>query len=241
MFTRNTFGFHQKTDLHCHLDGSLRLETLLDLARDLKLMHEFQADSPEGLTRILETLDHSTSLADFLIWFKYTIMVMQTYEGLHRIAYELVEDARHENVKYLEIRYSPILHTEQGLTLEEVNDAVLSGMQDAEAATGTKARLIIQGFPRPVRIGVRPPGRVGRSVQEPGRGRLRSGRRRGREPGEAARPRLQLRRDHNLNLTCHAGEAWGPASINQALHDCRVHIALAMASRCGRTRICCST
>ena len=223
MLTRETILSWPKTDLHCHLDGSLRLETLLELAGAMDLMHELPADNAAGLTQVLESLDHSTSLAEYLVWFKYTIMVMQTPEALYRIAYELVADAAAEKVRYIEIRYSPILHTEKGLSIAAVHDAVWAGCQAAEKDTGTKARLIICGLRdrfesesfrlAELALQSRKKGVVAFDLA-------------GGEAGNPAKLHVHAftyAREHNLNLTCHAGEAWGPASIDQALHDCGVH------------------
>lgn len=223
MLTRDTILSWPKADLHCHLDGSLRLETLLELSEKYGLMKELPADNPADLWKVLEAIDHSSSLADFLVWFKYTIAVMQTKESLHRIAYELVEDAAKENVKYLEIRYAPVESTHGGLTVEQANDAVLAGMRDAEKATGTKARLIICGLRdrfesesfRLAELAVKYKGQgvVGFDLA-------------GGEAGNPAKLHVHAfayARENNLNITCHAGEAFGPSSIRQALHDCGAH------------------
>lgn len=223
MLSRDTILSWPKADLHCHLDGSLRLETLLELAQQQNLVKELPADNVPDLQRVLEAIDESPTLAEFLVWFKYTIMVMQTKESLHRIAYELVEDAARENVKYIEIRYAPIESTHKGLTVEEANDAVLAGMREAEQATGTKARLIICGLRdrfesesfRLAELAVRYKHKGVVAFDLAG--------------GEAGNPaKLHVHaftyaREHNLNLTCHAGEAFGPASIHQALHDVGAH------------------
>lgn len=223
MLTRDIIKSWPKTDLHCHLDGSLRLDTLLDLARQMDLMSELPADNPTELRKILESIDDSESLADYLVWFKYTIMVMQTTEALYRIAYELVEDAAEENVRYIEIRYAPIEHTRRGLSIEQVNDAVLAGMRGAEAATGTKARLIVCGLRdrfesesfRMAELAVHYKNRGVVAYDLAG--------------GEAGNPAklhthaFAYARQGNLNLTCHAGEAWGPDSIHQALQHCGAH------------------
>lgn len=223
MLTRDTILSWPKADLHCHLDGSLRLDTLLDLSRQYGLMKELPADNREDLQKVLESIDDSPSLADFLIWFKYTIAVMQTKEALHRIAYELVEDAAKENVKYIEIRYAPIESTHGGLTLDQANDAVLAGMRDAERDTGTKARLIICGLRdrfesesfrlAELAVKYKNKGVVGFDLA-------------GGEAGNPAKLHVHAfayARENNLNLTCHAGEAFGPASIRQALHDIGAH------------------
>jgi len=221
--SRDTILAWPKADLHCHLDGSLRLETLIDLARKANLLHELPSDDPAELTRILEKIDHSSSLADFLVWFKYTIMVMQDRDALHRIAYELVEDCAKENVKYVEVRYAPIEHKRGGLTAAEANDAVLAGLRDAEQATGTIARVIICGLRD--RFESESFGLAELAVKNKRNGVVAFD----LAGGEAGNPaKLHVHafgyaRDKNLNITCHAGEAWGPESIQQALHDCGAH------------------
>ena len=223
MLTRDTILSWPKAELHCHLDGSLRLETLLELSERAGVMKELPADNPEALWRVLEAIDHSESLADFLVWFKYTIAVMQTKDALHRLAYELVGDAAKENVKYIEIRYAPIESTHKGLTLEQTVDAVLAGMRDAERDHGTKARLIICGLRdrfesmsfRQAELAVAYKNRGVVAFDLAG--------------GEAGNPAklhssaFAYARERNMNLTCHAGEAWGPESIHQAIQDCGAH------------------
>lgn len=221
--TREIIQAWPKTDLHCHLDGSLRLETLLELAREAGLLSELPSDSVEGLSEVLESIDRSESLEDYLVWFKYTIMVMQTAPALSRITYELVQDAAAEGVRYLEIRYAPIEHQRGGLTLEQVNAAVWAGAQAAARETGIDARLIICGLRdrfesasfrlAELAVTLRDQGVVAFDLA-------------GGEAGNPAKLHLHAfayARERNLNLTCHAGEAWGPASIHQAVHDCRAH------------------
>lgn len=221
--TRDTILAWPKADLHCHLDGSLRLNTLLELAQKQGKASELPSENPAELWRILEAIDNSESLADFLVWFKYTIMVMQDADSLYRIAYELVEDAAKENVIYIEVRYAPIEHKRNGLSLAQVNDAVLAGLTDAEKATGTKARVIICGLRD--RFESESFGLAELALAYKNKGVVAFD----LAGGEAGNPaKLHVHafghaRDKNLNITCHAGEAWGPASIHQALHDCGAH------------------
>src|SRR5690606_6424889 len=144
--TREDILAWPKAELHCHLDGSLRIETMLDLARTQGLSALLPADSREGLLEALRKIDESESLESYLLWFRYTIPLMQTRAALSRIAYELAEDNARENVRYLEVRYSPILHTEEGLTLEEINDAVLDGLRRAERDFPIRTAVIICGL-----------------------------------------------------------------------------------------------
>ena len=88
---------------------------MLDEAKKQGKMSILPADSIEGLEEILKQIDHSDTLEAYLSWFRYSIPLMQSKTTLARAAYELAEDNAKENVKYLEIRYSPILHTEEGL------------------------------------------------------------------------------------------------------------------------------
>ncbi len=80
-----------KAELHCHLDGSLRLATLLELARRQGTINLLPADTVEALEAFLEKIDESETLEAYLAWFRYTLPMMQTKEALRRIAYELVE------------------------------------------------------------------------------------------------------------------------------------------------------
>src|SRR5690606_3534132 len=102
-----------KTDLHVHLDGSLRLETILDIARREKV--ELPADDVDGLRAAIGCGREFGSLTEYLRGFDITLRVMQTEEALERIAFELAEDAHAENVRYMEVRYAPMLHTRLGL------------------------------------------------------------------------------------------------------------------------------
>ena len=109
--------FHRlpKVDLHVHLDGSLRLETILDLAGKDGI--DLGVSNLEGLRALIKPGLKHASLVDYLKGFDITLKVMQTDQALYRTAYELAEDAAKENIEYLEVRYSPILHTRKKLSL----------------------------------------------------------------------------------------------------------------------------
>src|SRR5687768_3762160 len=103
-----------KTDLHVHLDGSLRLESLMDLAERQGVT--LPADNADGLRRAMHCGENTGSLARYLEAFDITLSVLQTEDALYRVAYELGEDAAAENVRYMEVRYSPMLHLKRGLS-----------------------------------------------------------------------------------------------------------------------------
>src|SRR5262249_49166484 len=133
-----------KTDLHVHLDGSLRLETILDLAK--KQGNSLTADSSDGLRKIMHLGENVGSLVEYLKAFDVTLSVMQTEKSLYRVAYELAEDRARENVRYMEVRYAPMLHTRLGLRLTSVVEAVLAGLREAHEDWGIESNIIICGI-----------------------------------------------------------------------------------------------
>jgi adenosine deaminase len=115
-----------KTDLHCHLDGSLRVETLIDLAR--KHGVKLPSETPEGL-RELVFKDTYRDLPDYLHGFAYTCAVLQDEEALERVSYELGQDCLAEGVRYLEVRFAPQLHVRPGFDVARVCAAVDRGLE----------------------------------------------------------------------------------------------------------------
>jgi adenosine deaminase len=210
-----------KAEIHCHLDGSLRPGTVLELARaqGVKLPTR---DLPR-LTRLLQAGARTRSLGDYLKIFDVTLSVLQEKEALYRVAYELAEDAARENVRHLEVRYSPILHRKRRLSLEEIVDPVIAGLAEAGLRHGVTAGVIICGI-----RSLHPRYSVALAelaVAYKNRGVLAFDLA-GQEkdyPAKAHRRAFQLILKNNINSTVHAGEAFGPASIGQALHYCGAH------------------
>jgi adenosine deaminase len=210
-----------KTDLHVHLDGSLRVKTILELAEEQRI--ELPADSPEGLLKAMNCGVHTGSLVEYLKAFDITLRVLQTEEALSRVAYELCEDAAAENVRYMEVRYAPMLHTKRGLRLSTVVEAVLSGLNRAREHLGINAKVIICGIRNispessldmaRLAVAYKNRGVVGFDLA-------------GAEydhPPKHHRDAFDLIRKNNINCTIHAGEAFGPESIAQAIHLCGAH------------------
>lgn len=210
-----------KTDLHVHLDGSLRLQTMLDLAEDQGLT--LPADTPEGLAAALHCGENTGSLVEYLKAFDVTLQVLQTEDALHRVAYELAEDAAAENVRYIEVRYSPMLHTRRGLRLTTVVEAVLAGLWDAQKDHGIVANVILCGIRN-----ISPESSVEMAqlaVAYKNRGVVAFDLA-GAEydyPAKHHVKAFKLVHNNNIAVTIHAGEAYGPASVHQALHVCGAH------------------
>ncbi|MCU0696273.1 MAG: adenosine deaminase [Myxococcaceae bacterium] len=210
-----------KTDLHCHLDGSMRLKTILELAEQQGV--KLPANDEAALAKVIHKGEVCRDLEDYLVAFDVTCSVLQTEAALFRAAYELAIDAAAENVRYLEVRYAPVLHQQRGLKLTAIVDAVLEGLRTAKRETRIKYGVILCGIRHmnpqsSVRlaelcVAYKNRGVVGFDLA-------------GAEanfPAKEHREAFQLILKNNVNCTAHAGEAYGPESIGQALHYLGAH------------------
>src|SRR3989441_707854 len=175
-------------------------------------------DAVEALDRALH-VKHAKSLEEYLTKYEITLSVMQTAPALERIAYEFVVDAAADGVRYVEVRYSPLLHR-PALTLTQAIEAPLAGIRRAEGETGTKVGLIVCG------IRTRPPAEslelARAAATYRGSGLVAfdlAGPERGHPAGEH-RAAFEYAAGHGMACTCHAGEGDGPSSIHEALHAC---------------------
>ena len=215
--TRDWLRALPKAELHCHLDGSLRPATLFELAK------EYGKNVPGRTAE--ELADHmlvrdAHDLEEYLQRFAVTLSVMQRADALERIAYELVVDAAAEGVRYIEVRYAPVLCLGDGLTLGAAVEAPARGMRRAARETGTIGRVIICGLrhldPKvslelaELAVAFRGEGVVGFDLA-------------GGERGHPARDHAAAfahARQNDLAVTVHAGEGDGADSVRQAVHDC---------------------
>ena len=206
-----------KAELHCHLDGSVRPSTLLELGRDHHV--PMPADDVDALREFMVVRD-AQNLEDYLTRFDITLSVMQTAESLERIAYELAEDAAAEGVRYIEMRYSPVLNTRHDLTLGDTVEAALRGVERAQRDHGIVSRLIICAL-RNLSPGISM--ELARlAVEYRGRGVVGfdlAGGERGHPASEHARA-FEHAREHGLACTCHAGEGAGAHSVREAVYAC---------------------
>ncbi|MFK7930013.1 MAG: adenosine deaminase [Myxococcota bacterium] len=150
MFTNELLQALPKSDLHCHLDGSLRLETLIELARERGV--KLPSDTPEGL-RELVFKDTYRDLPEYLHGFAYTCGVMTDLEAIERVSYELGQDCLAEGVCYLEVRFAPQLFVREGLSVSDVLQAVDQGLDRVRREHEQSAAVTEQGQP-PFRYGL---------------------------------------------------------------------------------------
>ena len=207
-----------KVELHCHLDGCLRPESILDFA--LKDGVELPSFDLAELTSYLKIGKKRGSLVDYIERFDITLSVMQTPESLTRFAFELIEDVAQENVRYIEVRYSPILHQQKGMTLDMAVESVKKGLKKGEKRFGVKSGIIVCGI-RSISpdISLR---LADLAVQYKNKGVVGFDLAGAEEnfPAKEHREAFYQIRNNNINSTIHAGEAFGPASIHQAIHYC---------------------
>ena len=210
-----------KTDLHCHLDGSMRLATILDLAAEQNVA--LPADTIEGLGKAIHMGELCDDLVDYLKAFDVTLSVLQDGSALERVAYELIADAHADGVRYIEIRYCPVLHLNKGMTATQVVESVLAGMQRGRREFGVDSGLIICGLrnidpPTSLRLA-----RLAVSFKDRGVVGFDLA---GAEMDHPAKDHVEafyLIRNNNIACTLHAGEAAGAESVHEAIHYCGAH------------------
>ena len=130
-----------KIELHCHLDGSVRVKTMLDIAVEENI--KIPTFEMSRLTQMVQVPEDCKSLNEYLQRFEIPNMVMQSKKALKRITFELLEDCSMENIKYIEIRFAPQFHTKGGLNYEQIIESVIEGINEAEAKYEIKANIIL--------------------------------------------------------------------------------------------------
>ena len=209
-----------KAELHCHLDGSVRPQTLLDLAR------EYGVQMPRSTVQELRdfmVVGNARNLEDYLERFDVTLSVMQHADALERIAYELAADAHADGVLYIEVRFSPVLNIRAGLEMHEVVEAVGRGLARAEREHGIMSRIIVCALRHldpgvslelaRLAVAYQPSGVAGFDLAGGEQG----------HPASRHAGAFDYARSHDLACTCHAGEGDGAGSIREAIHGCGAH------------------
>jgi adenosine deaminase len=157
--------------------------------------------------------DDCPSQAEYIKYFDDAIAVMQTERALERIAYELCVDSAAENIDYLEVRWAPRLHLRHGLTVEQVIEAVLSGLR---AGPITAAAIVVAMRQHSPDVNVELAKTAGSFAGHGVAGFDLAGDE-ARYPASPHRPAFEAARAAGLRLTCHAGEAGEPSSVEEAL------------------------
>jgi adenosine deaminase len=206
-----------KVLLHDHLDGGLRPVTVAELA-DVTGYAGLPETDPSRLAAWFRDAADSGSLERYLETFQHTVGVTQTPESLARVARECAEDLAADGVVYAEVRFAPELHTQRGLSLRDVIDAVLDGFAEGQRATGIRIGTLLTAMRTAANsreiadlvVEYRDRGVVGFDI---------AGREAGYPPTRHLDAFEHLRRE-NAHFTIHAGEAFGLPSIWEAIQWC---------------------
>src|SRR5271156_1919865 len=209
-----------KVLLHEHLDGVLRPQTVVELARSGKY-DRLPTEDPDELARWFHQGANQGSLPKYLEGFAHTIAVMQTEEALERVAYEQAEDLSKDGVVYFESRFAPLFHTRKGLTHQQIVSAVLKGLERGRKDFGVRSGLIICAMRNmnvslemaELAVDFRERGVVGFDL---------AGEEGGYPPKKHVDAFHYIQRQ-NFNITIHAGEGFGKESIWQAIQYCGAH------------------
>jgi adenosine deaminase len=211
-----------KVLLHDHLDGGLRPQSVIELAKDQKYSKLPTNDAGELATWFQRGAQRG-SLPLFLEGFEHTCGVMQTEEALERVAYETVEDMKNDGVVYFETRFAPAFHTGKGLHHESIVKAVLKGLDRGRKEFGVEYGLLLCAMRHmkpqasleiaELAVDFRDHGVVGFDL---------AGEEGGFPPKKHVDAFHYIQRE-NFNITIHAGEAFGKESIWQAIQWCGAH------------------
>jgi adenosine deaminase len=209
-----------KVLLHEHLDGVLRPQTIIELAKNGDY-DQLPTQDPEELAGWFHQGANQGSLPKYLEGFAHTIAVMQNEEALERVAYEQAEDLSQDGVVYFETRFAPLFHTRKGLTHQQVVSAVLKGLERGRKDFGISSGLIICAMRNmdvslemaELAVDFRQRGVVGFDL---------AGEEGGYPPKKHVDAFHYIQRQ-NFNITVHAGEGFGKESIWQAIQYCGAH------------------
>jgi len=218
--SRAVFQSLPKVLLHEHLDGVLRPQTVIELARQTGYSG-IPSENAEMLAAWFHQGANKGNLAEYLQGFAHTIAVMQTEEALERVAYEQAGDLSRDGVVYFETRFAPVFHTRLGLSHQQVIAAVLKGLERGRQDFGVRSGLIICAMRNmnvslemaELAVDFRQRGVVGFDLA-------------GEEGGYPPKKHIEafhfLQRE-NFSITIHAGEGYGKESIWQAIQYCGAH------------------
>jgi len=221
-FTKDVLRSLPKVLLHDHLDGGLRPQTVIELAKDIGYK-KLPTTDPGELAKWFQRGANRGSLKLYLEGYDHTIAVMQTEEALERVAYEMMEDMKKDGVVYIETRFAPIFHTQKGLHTERIVKSVLRGLDRGRQDFGVRYGLLICAMRNmnptisqeiaELAVDFRDHGVVGFDL---------AGEEGGYPPKKHVDAFHYIQRE-NFNITIHAGEAFGKESIWQAIQWCGAH------------------
>jgi adenosine deaminase len=210
-----------KTDLHCHFDGSIRINTLIELAKKNNV--DLVSYEPEILMEKMKYGRVRRSLEEYLQGFDPLVAVLQDDEDIEQAFFEVCEDAKKENVWHLELRYCPYLHTKKKMTLKEVVESCINASNKAERELNMSVKHILCGLKHDLSASIFEVAKLATEYRDRGVVGFDLA---GPEAGFPVRDHQQAvywAKKHHLFITIHAGESLGPENIHEALHEASAH------------------
>ncbi len=204
-----------KVDLHCHLDGSIRTSTILELAK----MQNFSlpADNVKDLRKFVRVSINCKCLSDFLKRFEVFYPLLTNPYAQERISYELCRDCAEENVKYLEIRFAPVLQKTEKFPIPDVVEAVLRGVKKGEKEFPIKCGVLLclyRGTPLEDSIQA---AKCAVELRNEGVSGIDVAGDENKFPLRDFEKPIQICKNEGVSVTIHAGEAAGPEYIREAV------------------------
>ena len=204
-----------KCDIHVHLDGSVRVGTIRDAAN--KMGVKLPTQDLKELAKYVQAPPDCRSLSDFLKAFELFYPILKDPEILERISYELCEDVASENIRYMEVRFAPVLQAKEGFPMEEVVKSVLKGLERGQRNFKVRTRLLLCCYlPKPLATSIETVN-LALKYREKGVAGVDLA---GDEAHFSARKHREaflIARKDGLPATIHAGEAGGAENIRYAL------------------------
>lgn len=218
--TRSVLERLPKAELHCHLDGSVRPGTLIELGREYGV--PMPRDDADALREYMVVRD-AQNLEDYLSRFAVTLSVMQTADAIERIAYELAADAALEGVWYLEVRFAPNLNARGALTAAQALESAITGLTRAERDYGIISRVLVCALRTLPPSSSLEMARLAVDFRNSGVVGFDLAGAESANPASAHVEAFDFARSHDVACTCHAGEGDGAASVRDAVHRCCVN------------------
>ncbi|MCI1995371.1 MAG: adenosine deaminase [Clostridium luticellarii] len=209
------FKLIPKVDLHCHLDGSLRPKTILDIAQREKI--PISDNDLDNFEEKVKVLGNCKSLKEYLNKFTLPIKIMQKEEYIYRVTTELLEDSCKKNIRYIEIRFAPLNHLENGLKPEQVIKTVLSAMDYGRKNLGIMSNLILCILRQePAEYGIELIKKA-RKFLDKGVVAIDLAGNESDFPPEIHREAFKLAKEYGFHRTVHAGETGIPENIMKSI------------------------
>lgn len=192
-----------KIELHCHLDGSVSVETLLKISKKTKIG---LPQDTEQLRKLVTAPENCQNLKDYLTCFDVILTYLQTEEALEIAALDVIQQAARDGISYIELRFAPTQHVENGLTLVQVVTAVLRGLNTGEAQYGVKSNALLCGMRHDELERIEEVVQLAKNFQKKGIVAFDLAGDEAAYPPNEFKETLALANQLNIPLTLHAGE-----------------------------------